>query len=283
VWSAVSTESCSHSSYLSPSSIHQPFVLSPEMFDRPVFAGTRTKGLSSMPTKEPKDSSGGVSLLSSPGRQMERASFTMHSHTNFGRSRASTDSSAQEIVWHPTELTKICPSSPLAPPPPTPESAHLNRDPLPEDGTYPVLTAHSTPDVSPATCPDSYVFCHPKCAHRRVVRLPDGLYFRPLSVLLETASIDSLKEEDSDGSIVDDVTTRSNSLPRRLDKIKQITGDDVAQAVHAARIARASQPWYLQPSINQEEIIFDHDGTVVSGSLSALVETLVSEPLRKYL
>jgi son of sevenless-like protein len=61
----------------------------------------------------------------------------------------------------------------------------------------------------------------------------------------------------------------------------QLTGDDSAQAFHNARQAQAKLPWYLKNRHCEEEIKLDFDGTVKAGTLPALVEHLVVDPLRE--
>ena len=100
-------------------------------------------------------------------------------------------------------------------------------------------------------------------------------------------SIDSsLTEQDSPEVefLIDSPSERSRSFDsssRRANKIKQITGDDVAQAVHDGKLALASCPWYLRPICGEDEIRYDYNGSVAAGTLAALVEVLASEPLRK--
>jgi son of sevenless-like protein len=61
----------------------------------------------------------------------------------------------------------------------------------------------------------------------------------------------------------------------------QLTGDDSAQAFHNARQAQANLPWYLKHRHSEEEIKLDFDGAVKAGTLPALVEHLVVDPLRE--
>ncbi|KIP11737.1 hypothetical protein PHLGIDRAFT_99181 [Phlebiopsis gigantea 11061_1 CR5-6] len=102
-------------------------------------------------------------------------------------------------------------------------------------------------------------------------------------------SIDSsLTEPDSPETelFVESPSERSRSFDsssRRLNKIKQITGDDVAQAVHDGKLAQASCPWYLRPICGEDEIRYDYNGSVAAGTLAALVEALTSEPLHQSL
>jgi len=67
----------------------------------------------------------------------------------------------------------------------------------------------------------------------------------------------------------------------RPGKILQLTGDDSAQAFHNAKQAQANLPWYLKHQHGEEEIKLEFDGTVKAGTLPALVEHLVVDPLRE--
>jgi len=67
----------------------------------------------------------------------------------------------------------------------------------------------------------------------------------------------------------------------RPGKILQLTGDDSAQAFHNAKQAQANLPWYLKHQHGEEEIKLEFDGTVKAGTLPALVERLVVDPLRE--
>jgi son of sevenless-like protein len=71
-----------------------------------------------------------------------------------------------------------------------------------------------------------------------------------------------------------------NARPRP-GKVLQLTGDDSAQAFHNAKQAQANLPWYLKQRHGGEEIKLDFDGTVKAGTLPALVEHLVVDPLRE--
>lgn len=64
-------------------------------------------------------------------------------------------------------------------------------------------------------------------------------------------------------------------------KVAQITGDDDAQAFHNARIAQASLPWYLKPRHDNNDIKLEYDGTVIAGTVPALIERLTLDPLSK--
>ncbi|KAI0068002.1 ras GEF [Artomyces pyxidatus] len=127
---------------------------------------------------------------------------------------------------------------------------------------------------------------------RRPVLLDDHSSLQRLSSLIQTHNLDQLRSlaSPSTGSpLVDSPAPRTpisplNPTPRsqasRLGKIKQLTGDDDAQAFHNAKLAQANLPWYLRPKYGDDEIKLDYDGTVKAGTLPALVERLVIDPLR---
>lgn len=75
--------------------------------------------------------------------------------------------------------------------------------------------------------------------------------------------------------------TKRSPTSRRADKVRQLTGDDDAQAFHNAKLAQARLPWYLQPSYSADEIKLEYDGSVRAGTLAALVERLTVDPLSK--
>lgn len=75
--------------------------------------------------------------------------------------------------------------------------------------------------------------------------------------------------------------SKRSPTSRRADKVRQLTGDDDAQAFHNAKSAQARLPWYLQPSYSADEIKLEYDGSVRAGTLAALVERLTVDPLSK--
>ena len=64
-------------------------------------------------------------------------------------------------------------------------------------------------------------------------------------------------------------------------KVAQITGDDDAQAFHNAKVAQANLPWYLKPRHDNGDIKLEYDGTVIAGTVPALIERLTVDPLSK--
>ncbi|EKM61468.1 uncharacterized protein PHACADRAFT_112102, partial [Phanerochaete carnosa HHB-10118-sp] len=280
IWSATVTDTCCvlHSGLLSHYH-NQLSALSPDSLDSPGRTGTRSKAISlgAQVTPEPEPNTTQQSFLFSAHPAVD------HTLCNIPASVQSPlmsedQSPAQEIIWNPNELLKLCPSSPSAPPPPPPTPGAVL---IGEASTH--LEAVGPGSISAEeACPlssDAYSVCHPRCAHRRLVRMEDGLYFRPLSVLLETQSIYSEPEDGTQDDELDspDEHPSFGSSSRRADKIKQITGDEIAQAVHAAKIAHVLLPRYLRPTHGQE-LRLDHDGSVIAGTLRALVENLASEP-----
>jgi son of sevenless-like protein len=71
------------------------------------------------------------------------------------------------------------------------------------------------------------------------------------------------------------------SPPRNGRKVAQITGDDDAQAFHNAKMAQANLPWYLKPRHDNSDIKLEYDGTVIAGTVLALIERLTVDPLSK--
>ena len=69
------------------------------------------------------------------------------------------------------------------------------------------------------------------------------------------------------------------SPPRNGRKVAQITGDDDAQAFHNAKMAQAKSPWYLKPRHDNGDIKLQYDGTVIAGTVLALIERLTVDPL----
>ncbi|KZV69753.1 ras GEF [Peniophora sp. CONT] len=76
------------------------------------------------------------------------------------------------------------------------------------------------------------------------------------------------------------ILARRTPRGQAIDKIKRITGDEDAQKFHDAKIAQANLPWFMRPRHSDEEIKLEYDGTVKAGTLPALVERLVIDPLR---
>lgn len=117
---------------------------------------------------------------------------------------------------------------------------------------------------------------------RRPLILDDQSSLQRLSALIQAHDIkepDLLASPDIE-SPTDPTPPQALPLPRP-GKIKQLTGDDDAQAFHNAKLAQANLPWYLRPKYSDDEIKLEYDGSVKAGTLPALVERLVIDPLRK--
>ncbi|EJD54484.1 ras GEF [Auricularia subglabra TFB-10046 SS5] len=64
------------------------------------------------------------------------------------------------------------------------------------------------------------------------------------------------------------------------DKVMQLTGDPQAAAIIDARARVRNMPWYLRPAyLEGRDIQTDTDGNVKAGTIVALQESLISEPL----
>lgn len=72
---------------------------------------------------------------------------------------------------------------------------------------------------------------------------------------------------------------RSGATTSRTGKIRQLTGDDDAEAFHSAKVAQANLPWYLQPLHGGNKIQLQFNGNVNAGTVPALVERLLVDPL----
>jgi hypothetical protein len=93
----------------------------------------------------------------------------------------------------------------------------------------------------------------------------------PLSRLApvnEFSSGVSTEAETTDGDIV--------VFRPRLEKVKQITGDENAQKFVEAKAAQAALPWYNRPQY-EDELKTEFDGTVKQGTLRALIEHLTGD------
>lgn len=116
-----------------------------------------------------------------------------------------------------------------------------------------------------------------------------------LSTLIQTHNLDPSRtlEQARLAAELEESTPPSSSEPdspiltrvprgQAIDKIKRITGDEDAQKFHDAKVAQANLPWFMRPRHSDEEIKLEYDGTVKAGTLPALVERLVIDPLRAY-
>jgi son of sevenless-like protein len=132
-----------------------------------------------------------------------------------------------------------------------------------------------------------------EAGQRRRSIIDDQPSLQRLSTLIQTHNLDpSLSIELAHGSQVpadvldeeDDLLPSPGVVRRTVsrvgNKIKRLTGDDDAQAFHNAKQAQAHLPWFLRPRHGEDEIKLEYDGSVKAGTLPALVERLVIDPLR---
>ncbi|KAM6494104.1 Ras guanine nucleotide exchange factor domain containing protein [Amanita muscaria] len=94
-----------------------------------------------------------------------------------------------------------------------------------------------------------------------------------LSAELEDDDQELINEVDKvpvnhDDDVLDKSPPRQNASKSKL---ARIFGDE-----YADKVAKDSQPWYLQANYDSNDILLDSDGTVRSGTLAALVERLTS-------
>ena len=118
---------------------------------------------------------------------------------------------------------------------------------------------------------------------RRPLQLEDLSSLQHLSSSIQSNNVpepDVLARPVSPSSSLELEDSRPVAHPR-VGKIKQLTGDDDAQAFHNAKLAQAKLPRYLRPTHDDSEIKIDSDGSVDAGTLRALVERMLIDPLSK--
>ncbi len=111
---------------------------------------------------------------------------------------------------------------------------------------------------------------------RRPLLIDDQSSLHRLTTLFESHNLEELDHLIASPVVAEsfDAFTRPNKIAgNRSDKVRQITGEDEAQAFHEAQLSQGI--WYLRPTYNAEhEIQISQDGTVSAGTLRALVERL---------
>ena len=120
---------------------------------------------------------------------------------------------------------------------------------------------------------------------RRPLLIDDQSSLNRLTTLFEAHNVEELDHLISSPVVAEsfDAFTRTTKMPvTRPDKVRQITGDDEAQAFHDAKLSEGI--WYLRPIYSGEhEIQILPDGSVLAGTLRALVERLTVDFPSKYL
>ena len=116
-------------------------------------------------------------------------------------------------------------------------------------------------------------------ARRRPLLIDDKSSLNRLTTLFEAHNLEELDHLIASPVVAEsfDAFTRTNNRTKaaRTDKVRQITGDDEAQALHDAQVIQGT--WYLRPLYGEGEILLQHDGAVSAGTLRALVERLTLE------
>ncbi|TFK56485.1 ras GEF [Heliocybe sulcata] len=177
-----------------------------------------------------------------------------------------TEGPAARLRPPPSPVTPMPRPPPPVVPPKTPPLTskslkRYNSTPLPESPDWP-RRGSDTVNRSVSATPR-----HER--KRQPVRADD----RTLSVLMERSNV--AEPDDLSAGEMDDIIV--TPLRRRSDKVKQLTGDEDAQRYHNMKIAALHMPWYLKPDYKDEEVKLQ-EGTVIAGTLEALVERLTMEP-----
>ncbi|KAI0660561.1 ras GEF [Cubamyces menziesii] len=110
---------------------------------------------------------------------------------------------------------------------------------------------------------------------RRPLLIDDQSSLSRLTTLFETHNVEELDYLISSPVVAesfDAFTRTTRAVTPRPDKVKQITGDDEAQAFHDAQLVHGT--WYLRPLYGEDELQQQPDGSVSAGTLRALVERL---------
>ncbi|OSD06173.1 ras GEF [Trametes coccinea BRFM310] len=110
---------------------------------------------------------------------------------------------------------------------------------------------------------------------RRPLLIDDQSSLSRLTTLFEAHNLEELDYLISSPVVAesfDAFTRATKAVAPRPDKVKQITGDDEAQAFHDAKLVQGT--WYLRPLHGEDEIQIEADGSVSAGTLRALVERL---------
>lgn len=200
-----------------------------------------------------------------------------------------TDGYTDQILEIPASVAyRPYPPSPMAPvPKPPPNSAESpSRSGKPRFGrstNSSPITPSSSSTTPTKTRLDTAALLISRHLRRRPVLIDDSSSLTRLSTLIETSNVDEVDIMASSPIVTEHMDAFSRAArghSSRPDKIKQITGDDEAQAFHNAKMAQSSLPWFLRPDHGDDEIKVEFDGTVTAGTLPALVERLTIEPLR---
>ncbi|KAI0690763.1 ras guanine nucleotide exchange factor domain-containing protein [Cytidiella melzeri] len=208
--------------------------------------------------------------------------------------RVGQQSAGQEIVFYPSKLAKAYPPLPSMPLPATPKSAPIHANNADIDdmdrkrGSRPPMPGLNRAVTCPAPTANSPI-SQTRYTRPRPVLIKENVSPTRLSVLTEmpqrsVQSLEDLVRSTSTLELVDPTMSETMSdigppaMPRP-GKVKQITGDDEAEAIHFNRTSQASCPWFMKPIHGDDQITVEYNGSVTAGTLPALVEKLTLEPL----
>ncbi|TDL26433.1 ras GEF [Rickenella mellea] len=174
--------------------------------------------------------------------------------------------------------------SPLMINKPTPPTPAVKNPPTPASPAKRPLLSRSRSDSAPS------LLANNRLSRRRPIMLDDHSSLSNLSSYIDSDSptaaqlttpdlYKSFESPEGLRSPSSVLKSPSSLKSHRSDKVKQLTGDDDAQAFHNAKLAQASLPWYLRPSYSAEDIKLEYDGGVRAGTLTALIERLTVDPL----
>ena len=145
---------------------------------------------------------------------------------------------------------------------------HANGHPFANPGIHRSISSSATTPLGNASGPPSSMsYQSPAAAITRLHTAFD-----------QNLRLETVAHSRSESPIGDDPVY---SPPRNGRKVAQITGDDDAQAFHNAKVAQANLPWYLKPRHDNGDIRLEYDGTVIAGTVPALIERLTVDPLSK--
>lgn len=194
---------------------------------------------------------------------------------------------SQIIEWQSKPLPY--PPSPLTPmPTPPPKTGTFSSSrPVPLRSLSTPLPASSYSPVKTRADNNPSSLLMNRHRRRRPVLIDDSNSLSRLSTLIESSNVEEVDFLASSPVVADSIEAYSpvrmmaRTHTPKSDKVRQITGDDEAQALYDAWAGKGNTPWYLQSEFTPEELKLEFNGTVCAGTVPALVERLTSEPLSK--
>ena len=183
------------------------------------------------------------------------------------------------------------PSTPMPTPPPKSGTFNNHHDsrPIPRRSLSTPLPASSHSPIKARAdnnSPSSLLMNRHR--RRRPVLIDDSNSLSRLSTLIESSNVEEVDFLASSPVVAESIEAYSpvrmmaRSHTPKPDKVRQITGDDEAQALYDAWAGKGNTPWYLRSEFSAEELKLEFNGTVSAGTVPALVERLTSEPLSEF-